>query len=147
MPPRSGLTRSRTSPAAFLNVGVPGAYPNFVATICAASPTVMPFGKLNGTGSGCRGENTVTSSVDVPLAADERKCGLRGDQEEEEADWLSGEMVIPYDGALRLARMDASDADAASNFDVSLAVARWRMNHSGARNVVRRVRAKRRSRD
>ena len=73
--------------------------------------------------------------------SDERKCGLGG-QQEEEADWLSGEMLIPYDGAYRLARADATDERAAQAFDVSLAVARWRMNHSGARKVVERGRAK-----
>lgn len=77
----------------------------------------------------------------VSLAADERKCSLGGEQESE-ADWLSGEMLIPYDGAFRLARADATDQMAAGKFGVSLAVARWRMNHSGARMVVRRSRAK-----
>jgi hypothetical protein len=76
------------------------------------------------------------------LATDERKCGLAGDQEEE-ADWLSGEILVPTDGAVRLARADATDELAASVFDVSLAVARWRMNQSGARIMVRRARAKR----
>ena len=60
----------------------------------------------------------------------------------EEADWLSGEMLIPYDGAYRLARANATDHEVAEVFDVSLAVARWRMNHSGARKVVERTRAK-----
>jgi hypothetical protein len=77
----------------------------------------------------------------VSLSADERKCGLGGDQEDE-ADWLSGEMLIPYDGAFRLARANATDQQAAELFDVSLAVARWRMNHSGARKVVERTRSK-----
>uniref|UniRef100_UPI003D9095A1 ImmA/IrrE family metallo-endopeptidase n=1 Tax=Gordonia sp. B7-2 TaxID=3420932 RepID=UPI003D9095A1 len=74
--------------------------------------------------------------------SDERKCGLGGDQEAE-ADWLSGEMLIPSDGAFRLARADATDEQAAEEYDVSLAIARWRMNHSGARKVVERARAKR----
>lgn len=73
--------------------------------------------------------------------SDERKCGLGGLQEDE-ADWLSGEMLIPYDGAFRLARAYATDERAAQSFDVSLAVARWRMNHSGARKVVERGRVK-----
>lgn len=73
--------------------------------------------------------------------SDERKCGLGGDQEAE-ADWLSGEMLIPADGAFRLARANASDEQAAQVYDVSLAVARWRMNHSGARKVMQRSRAK-----
>lgn len=73
--------------------------------------------------------------------SDERKCGLGGEQEAE-ADWLSGEMLIPYDGAFQLARLNATDEHAAHEFDVSLAVARWRMNHSGARKVIDRTRAK-----
>jgi len=77
----------------------------------------------------------------VSLSFDERKCGLGGDQEDE-ADWLSGEMLLPYDAAFRLARASASDERAAQAFQVSLAVARWRMNHSGARRVVQRTRTK-----
>lgn len=77
----------------------------------------------------------------VSLASDERKCGVGGVQELE-ADWLSGEILIPYDGALRLARSDATDGDAAEAFEVSLAVARWRMNSSGARTVIDRSRQK-----
>lgn len=73
--------------------------------------------------------------------SDERKCGLGGDQEAE-ADWLSGELLIPSDGAFRLARANATDEQAASAYKVSLAVARWRMNQSGARKVVQRSRAK-----
>lgn len=80
----------------------------------------------------------------VSLAADERKCGLGG-QQEREADWLSGEILIPSDGAFQLARQGASDEEAAVTFDVSLAVARWRMNGSGARKVVDRTREKWRS--
>lgn len=76
--------------------------------------------------------------------ADDRKCGLGGEYEEE-ADWLYGELLIPTDGALRLARLDASDNDAADAFDVSLSVARWRMNHSGARRIVVNSRRKMRA--
>lgn len=73
--------------------------------------------------------------------SDERKCGLGGDQEAE-ADWLSGEILIPRDGAFQLARVNATDEQAAHTYDVSLAIARWRMNHSGARKVMERARAK-----
>lgn len=73
--------------------------------------------------------------------SDERKCGLGGDQEAE-ADWRSGEMLIPNDGAFRLARANAIDEEAADAYDVSLAGARWRMNHSGARKVMQRARSK-----
>jgi hypothetical protein len=51
-------------------------------------------------------------------------------------------MLIPYDGAFRLARANATDQRAADLFDVSLAVARWRMNHTGARKIVERTRRK-----
>lgn len=77
----------------------------------------------------------------ISLASDERKCGLPRAQEEE-ADWLSGEVLIPSDGAFHLARAGATDEDAARTFDVSLAVARWRMNQSGARKVMNRARGK-----
>lgn len=71
----------------------------------------------------------------------EGRCGLGGDQEDE-ADWLSGEILIPYDGAFRLARENATDEKAAAEYEVSVVLARWRMNHSGARKVIRRARAK-----
>lgn len=64
--------------------------------------------------------------------ANDRRCGLGGNYEEE-ADWLYGELLVPTDGAFRLAKRGASDLEAAAVFDVSLPVARWRMNHSGAR--------------
>lgn len=70
--------------------------------------------------------------------SDERRCGQGGDQEAE-ADWLSGEMLIPKDGAFRLARVKATDEEAAAAYHVSLAIARWRMNHSGARKVMQRA--------
>lgn len=73
--------------------------------------------------------------------SDERKCGLGGDQEAE-ADWLSGEILIPHDGAFRLAKANATDEQVAQAYDVSLAIARWRMNHSGARKVMQRSRAR-----
>lgn len=80
-------------------------------------------------------------SFALTFTANERKCGLGGAQEEE-ADWLAGEILIPYDGALRLARANATDQQAAATFNVSLAVARWRMNGSGARRVAERIRCK-----
>lgn len=73
--------------------------------------------------------------------ADERKCGLSGDQEKE-ADWLAGELLIPYAAAFRLARSNAADDDVAERMSVSLAVARWRMNASGARKVAARTRGR-----
>jgi Zn-dependent peptidase ImmA (M78 family) len=74
--------------------------------------------------------------------SDERKCGLGGEQESE-ADWLSGEILMPANGALRLAWANATDEQAADTYQVSIAVARWRMNQSGVRKIVQRTRAKR----
>lgn len=73
--------------------------------------------------------------------SDERKCGLGGYQEAE-ADWLSGEMLIPNDGAFRRARANATNEQAARANEVSLSIARWRMNHSRARKVMQRTRAR-----
>ena len=73
----------------------------------------------------------------------DRCTGLAADQEDE-ASWLAGELLVPYDAALRQAWADASDEDVARRYNVSPAEAAWRMNHSGARKVVARARAKRR---
>jgi hypothetical protein len=63
---------------------------------------------------------------------------------EEEADWLGSEMLIPYVAAERAARLDWDDERVAQEFDVSIQLARMRMNYSGARKVVARKRAWRR---
>lgn len=72
----------------------------------------------------------------------DRRCGIAADQEEE-ATWLAGELLIPREAALREAWADATDEAVAYRFKVSIAEARWRMNHSGARRLVARARAKR----
>lgn len=72
----------------------------------------------------------------------DRRCGIGADQEEE-ASWLAGELLVPYEAALRHAWADASDDVVARRFLVSVAEARWRMNHSGVRRIVQRSRAKR----
>jgi hypothetical protein len=55
---------------------------------------------------------------------------------EEGADWLGGELLIPYDAAERAARLDWDDEQVADTYDVSVPLARMRMNYSGARRVV-----------
>jgi IrrE N-terminal-like domain len=65
---------------------------------------------------------------------------------EEEADWLGGELLIPYDAAERAALNDWDDEQGADAYDVSVPLARMRMNYSGARRVVANKRAYR-SRD
>jgi Zn-dependent peptidase ImmA (M78 family) len=76
----------------------------------------------------------------LSLTAGER-CTGEGSQEEE-ADRLGGELLIPYDAALRFARRNASDAVVAAEMGVSLPYAKWRMNASGARTIAYRTRAK-----
>ena len=60
---------------------------------------------------------------------------------EEEADWLGGELLIPYAAAERAARLDWDDEHVADAYDVSIPLARMRMNYSGARRVVANKRA------
>lgn len=60
---------------------------------------------------------------------------------EEEADWLGGELLIPYDAAERAARLDWDDEQVADAYGVSVPLARMRMNYSGARRVVANKRA------
>lgn len=74
----------------------------------------------------------------------DRRCGSAADQEEE-ATWLAGELLIPHDAAVRMAWKAASDAEVADSFDVSIQQARWRMNHSGARRIAERSSRKRAS--
>jgi uncharacterized protein DUF955 len=57
-------------------------------------------------------------------------------RQEAEADWLGGALLVPRAGALEW-MLESGDIDAgASNFGVSLALFRWRINHTG---VVRQV--------
>jgi len=60
---------------------------------------------------------------------------------EEEADWLGGELLIPYGAAERAARLDWDDEQVAETYDVSIPLARMRMNYSGARRVIANKRA------
>ena len=64
---------------------------------------------------------------------------------EAEAEWLCGELLITYTAALALARSDATDTEVAERYGVSQRRAAMRMNASGARTVVNRRRAYRRS--
>jgi hypothetical protein len=60
---------------------------------------------------------------------------------EEEADWLGGELLIPYAAAERAARLDWDDDQVADAYNVSVPLARMRMNYSGARRVIANKRA------
>lgn len=69
-----------------------------------------------------------------PHLAYERHCGA-GKEMEDEANSLSGELLIPAEAARLAARRRATDDQVAEHFGVSMAFARWRMNVSGARKV------------
>lgn len=60
---------------------------------------------------------------------------------EDEANCLGGELLIPYTAAERAARLDWSDEQVADAYDVSIPLARMRMNLSGARKVIANKRA------
>jgi Zn-dependent peptidase ImmA (M78 family) len=71
-------------------------------------------------------------------------CRALSKDKEEEADWLGGELLIPYVAAERAARLDWNDEQVADFYEVSIQLARMRMNYSGARKVVANIRAYRR---
>lgn len=70
------------------------------------------------------------------LTAD--KCRAGDPDDEAEADWLGGELLITYTAALAAARAGWDDQQVAVLYGVSVPRARMRMNASGARTVVRR---------
>lgn len=63
--------------------------------------------------------------------------------EEEEATWLAGCLLIPREAALRLARNQAPKSDLAAEFGVSEQMYDWRLDVTGARIQVQRARHKR----
>lgn len=73
------------------------------------------------------------------LSPNERGCGIEVEQEDE-AKFLSGELLIPTEGAIRHAFKDRSDEQVARFHGVSVELARWRMNVSGARLIASRSR-------
>ncbi|MCU1582800.1 MAG: ImmA/IrrE family metallo-endopeptidase [Microbacteriaceae bacterium] len=70
---------------------------------------------------------------------DEKGCRDADGNQEAEANELAGELVLPFDGALRLAWNRVADSDVAVRYAISEAAARWRMNASGVRTIVTRT--------
>lgn len=68
----------------------------------------------------------------------ERGCRTADDVQEHEAAEISGELLIPFEAAKRLARQKATDDEVALCFGVSAELARWRMNATGARIIAQR---------
>jgi Zn-dependent peptidase ImmA (M78 family) len=73
---------------------------------------------------------------------DENGCRSAVATIEEEAAELSGELLIPTDAARLAAFKGWSDRSVASHFRVSVAMAQWRMNVSGARKIAARARGR-----
>jgi Zn-dependent peptidase ImmA (M78 family) len=62
---------------------------------------------------------------------------------EQEANWLAGELLIPFKAAMSWAKRGASDNEVALHYGVSLQYAAMRMNTSGARKIASRSAARR----
>lgn len=73
---------------------------------------------------------------------DETGCRTAAAEIEEEATELSGELLIPTDAARTAALKGWSDQLVARYFRVSVPMARWRMNISGARKIAARCSTK-----
>ena len=57
---------------------------------------------------------------------------------EDEADWQAGSLLVPREGALRLARDGMSLEDIANHYAVSVDLVRWRLNQTGVLTQLRR---------
>lgn len=66
---------------------------------------------------------------------DRRKCSAFAKDQETEAAELGGELLVPSVIAFQLARANLSDEAVAERFEVSVDMARWRMNSTGARKA------------
>ncbi|MEU3603666.1 ImmA/IrrE family metallo-endopeptidase [Streptomyces sp. NPDC006798] len=71
-----------------------------------------------------------------------RECRNSDRDQEDEAAELSGELLLPFDAARRLARDCVPDGDVATRFGISTEFARWRMNATGARLIAKRAKAR-----
>lgn len=77
------------------------------------------------------------------LLVDGDGCRSREDERELEAAELSGELLIPWEQAKRLAYRGTPVEVVADHYQVSAYIARWRMNMSGGYRMREAVRGKR----
>lgn len=63
-------------------------------------------------------------------------CRAWDDRYEREADWLSGALLVPRDGAFMLVRRGATLQDGAGHFGVTEDLFRWRAHKTGVIRVV-----------
>lgn len=76
----------------------------------------------------------------------ERGCRTAEPAHEAEAAELGGELLLSFEAAKGLAWFRLSDEEAALKYGVSVEIARWRLNATGARKIASRARAKRQRR-
>lgn len=76
------------------------------------------------------------------FADDSRRCQLTNADQEAEAAELSGELLLPFEAAKFMAIRGISDEEVAARFDVSVEIAKWRLNSTGARRIAQRSRNK-----
>jgi hypothetical protein len=81
--------------------------------------------------------HTFTSGV-----VDERGCRLSSAEDEAEASHLGAELLVPTKAANWMAFRDYTDEQVSAKFEVSIEIARWRMNASGARRFADNARRK-----
>lgn len=72
-------------------------------------------------------------------------CRNWNDNNEHEADWLGGELLVTANMALAVARGHLSQTEARERWGVSDAMLKWRLNASGATKRVQRERSRRRT--
>lgn len=68
----------------------------------------------------------------------ERGCRVSDRVQEEEAAELAGELLVPFAAATLLARKRATNEEVALQFGVSVEMAQWRMDATGARLIAQR---------
>ncbi len=76
------------------------------------------------------------------FAMDELGCRHWDQEMEDEADWLSSVLLVPEEAALFIVRRGWSIAEAATKYGVSGEMIQWRVNATGARKRVQRMRVK-----
>lgn len=68
----------------------------------------------------------------------ERGCRLADQVQENEAAEIAGELLVPFEAAKLLARRKATNEEVALQFGVSVDLARWRLDATGARLIAQR---------
>jgi Zn-dependent peptidase ImmA (M78 family) len=83
----------------------------------------------------------------VPTRVDVSPTGMLllsdySDEQEQEADWLAGALLLPRDGLVRLRRQSKTVSDVATFYGVSNALCEWRLRMTGVDVQIRRAMAR-----